>query len=134
MRRNRFAPSPTYGKPHPGITYAKADAVFIQSIFDAEPPHVRKRVHEKDAQPLFDWFYGLSRDPRPANNRPQLVLVTNFLPSRGRTCTTHSWHYSGRLTATGRPCYVNRPTAGGIYDNRTEEYSDEGSPASDFRA
>lgn len=70
MRRNRFAPSPTYGKPHPGIIDAKADAVFIQSIFDAAPPHVRQRVHEKDAQPLFDWFYGLSCDPRPANNRP----------------------------------------------------------------
>lgn len=75
MRRGRwkFKPSPSYGKPDPRMSKAKASAEFVQSIFDVAPEYIRKVAREdRDGsghQHMFEWFYAHSCDPRPPNNR-----------------------------------------------------------------
>lgn len=68
-RRNRFAPSPTYGKPHPDLQIAQEQALFAQSIYDAAPEYIRKKAHQDGGLSLYNWFYSRSADPRPFDER-----------------------------------------------------------------
>lgn len=90
-RRSKFAPSPSYGKPHPGMAVAKASAEFIQSIYDVAPGYIRKKVQQEingeGTNMMLDWFYGLKSDPRPADQ--------HFSPTENYDIPPFPWQRNG---------------------------------------